>query len=162
MMIGIINLNGKLNNITIMRTIETNIYTIEEHPNKDKCFEWIRDNWHDLNEHSVDEVIDSIKALSKEIGGTCDYSISQVPSRSEYINFKNYSQEDLSKLNADDLPLTGVSWDYDLIEGLKEGNLKMVIDQLHDSTEFTYSDDQLYELCVSNDYEFNESGSIYN
>tara|TARA_Y100000361_G_C10937988_1_gene227310 strand:+ start:53 stop:529 length:477 start_codon:yes stop_codon:yes gene_type:complete len=156
------NLNGKLNNKTIMRTIETNIYTIEDHPNKDKCFEWIRDNWHDLNEHSVHEVIDSIKALSKEIGGTCDYKISQVPSEGEYIKFKNYSQEDLYKLNADDCPLTGVSWDYDLIEGLKEGNPNNVLETIHKETEYIYSDEGLYELCVGNDYEFNESGSIYN
>ena len=151
-----------MNNKTIMRTIETNIYTIEDHPNKDKCFEWIRDHYFDLNEHSVYEVIDSIKALSKEIGGTCDYKISQVPSEGEYIKFKNYSQEDLYKLNADDCPLTGLCWDCELIEGLKEGNLKMVIDQLHEDSEFTYSDLGLYELCVSNDYEFDESGSIYN
>ena len=35
-----------------MRTIETKVYTIDEHPSKDKCFVWIRDNWHDLNQHS--------------------------------------------------------------------------------------------------------------
>jgi len=52
-----------------MRTIETKIYTIDEHPNQEKCFEWIRDNWHDLNDHSVHEVVDSLKALQKVIGG---------------------------------------------------------------------------------------------
>ena len=28
-----------------MRVIETKVYTIDEHPNKDLCFEWIRDNY---------------------------------------------------------------------------------------------------------------------
>ena len=32
-----------------MRTIELKVYTINEHPNKDKCFDWIRNNWYDLN-----------------------------------------------------------------------------------------------------------------
>ena len=37
-----------------MKIIETKVYTIEEHPNKEKCFEWIRNNWYDLNQYSVD------------------------------------------------------------------------------------------------------------
>ena len=32
-----------------MRTIKIKVYTIKDHPNKEKCFEWIRDNWFDLN-----------------------------------------------------------------------------------------------------------------
>ena len=27
-----------------MRVLETKIYTIEEHPNKNKCFDYIREN----------------------------------------------------------------------------------------------------------------------
>ena len=27
-----------------MRIIETKVYTISEHPNKEKCYEWIRNN----------------------------------------------------------------------------------------------------------------------
>ncbi len=37
-----------------MRIIETKVYTIEEHPNKDKCFEWIRNNWHGLSSWELD------------------------------------------------------------------------------------------------------------
>jgi len=52
-----------------METIitKTDVYKIEEHPDKEKCFDWIRENWHDLNSHSVDDIINSLKALQKEI-----------------------------------------------------------------------------------------------
>ncbi len=90
-----------------MRVIELKVYTIEEHPNKEKCYEWIRNNWLDLNQHSVDEVISSIKALNKEIGGTFDYSISSVPNRGEHITFKGYDKEALYMLSAYACPLTG-------------------------------------------------------
>ena len=46
-----------------MRVIETKVYGIAEHPNKDLCYEWIRDNWHGMNQHSVDEAIESLKEL---------------------------------------------------------------------------------------------------
>ena len=64
-----------------MRIIETKVYKIQEHPNKDKCYSWMRDNLHDINQHSVYEVIDSIKKLSQIIGGNVDYSIGQFPVR---------------------------------------------------------------------------------
>jgi hypothetical protein len=143
-----------------MRVIETKIYTIEEHPNKEKCFEWIRNNWFDLNQHSVDEIIDSIKALSEKIGGTFDYSISQSPDRGEHITFSDYSQDDLCRLSADDCPLTGVCWDIDLIVGLRNGNAGMVLNSLHSDTDYQYSDNGLFELCESNGYEFCENGDL--
>jgi hypothetical protein len=143
-----------------MRIIETRVYKINEHPNKEKCFEWIRDNWHDLNQYSVDEIIESIKALSEKIGGTFDYSISQSPDRGEYIIFKDYSQEALCSLSAEDCPLTGVCWDVDIIQGLKAGNPSKVLESLHSDTEYQYSNDGLLELCEASEYEFNESGEI--
>ena len=143
-----------------MRVIETNVFTISEHPNKENCYEWIRNNWHDLNQHSVDEVISSIKALSDKVGGTFDYSISSVPDRGEHITFKGYDKEALYLLNADDYPLTGGCWDMDLIEGLKNDNPEQVLYSLHADTEYLYSDEGLYELCWSNEYEFTEEGNI--
>lgn len=141
-----------------MRIIETKVFEISEHPNKELCFDWIRNNWHDLNEHSVYEIVDSIKALRDKIGGTIDWSISQVPDPREYIAFADFDEKELSELNADDCPLTGVCWDIDLIEGLKEGNPSKVLDALHSDTDHVYSDDGLYELCSANSYEFNEFG----
>jgi hypothetical protein len=143
-----------------MRIIETKVYKIAEHPDKEKCFDWIRNNWHDLNSHSVEEVVDSLKALSSKIGGTFDYAISSVPDRGEYISFKNYSQEDLCRLSADDLPLTGVCWDADVIQGLREGSPEKVLKALHSDTEYQYSDEGLLELCEANEYEFDENGKF--
>jgi len=144
-----------------MRTIETKIYTIEDHPNVDLCYNWIRENWHDLNQHSVDEVIESLKALQAIIGGELDYSISQVPNRGEDITFTNYDRDALCRLSADDLPLTGVCWDYEVITGLREDNPERVLKSLHEDTEYIYSDEGLKELCETNGYEFTEIGSIF-
>ena len=145
-----------------MRTIETKVYTIDEHPSKDKCFEWIRDNWHDLNQHSVDEVIDSLKALQAIIGGEFDYSISQVPDRGERIAFTDYDRDALCRLSADDCPLTGVCWDIDIIKGLRTGNPSLVLESLHADTEYQYSDEGLEELCEANGYEFDTKGNYIN
>jgi len=144
-----------------MRTIETKVYTIDEHPNPSAVYEWIRDNWHDLNQHSVDEMIDSIKALSNKIGGSFDYSISAVPDRGEFIRFKDYDQEALAELNAGECPLTGVCWDADLIEALQKGDPSKALESIHYNTEHIYSDKGLEELCESNEYEFTEEGNVF-
>ncbi len=143
-----------------MRIIKTKVYKIEEHPNKDLCFNFIKNNWHDLNQFSIDELVDSIKALKHEIGGDVDYSISQSPCRGEYIVFKNYDKDILKNLDAESCCLTGCFWDSVLIEGLREGNTKKVLDTLHDETEYVYSNEGLEELCKSNMYEFEECGQI--
>jgi len=144
-----------------MRILEIKVYKIDEHPDKEKCFEWIRENWTDLNQHSVEEIIKSIEVLSGKIGGTFDYSIGQNPDRGEHITFKDYDHETLCYLSAGDCPLTGVCWDIDLIVGLREGNTKKSIDSLHKDTEYIYSNEGLTELCEANDYEFNEDGSFF-
>ena len=142
-----------------MRTIEFGVYTINEHPNKDKCFEWIRNNWHDLNDHSVQEVVDSLKALQDVIGGDLDYSISSLPCRGEYIEFKDYDKDLLNELDANELPLTGVCWDADLIVSMqKDGDAYGLLGLLHQDTEYLYSDEGLQELCEAFDYEFTEEG----
>tara|TARA_R110000868_G_C10482366_1_gene729404 strand:- start:133 stop:573 length:441 start_codon:yes stop_codon:yes gene_type:complete len=146
-----------------MRTIETKIYTIAEHPNRDLCYEWIRNNWYDLNQYSVDEVIDSLKALQEEIGGKLDYSISSVPDRGEFIRFTDYDKQALISCSkvADECLLTGAGWDYDVIKGLREGEPNQVLDTLHQDTEYCYSDEGLYEMCEANQYEFTEEGNIF-
>ena len=142
-----------------MRIIETKIYTIDEHPNQDKCFEWIRNNIYDLNECSVHEVVDSLKALQKVIGGDLDYSIGQSPDRGEFITFKNYDEDSLKELNADECPLTGVCWDADLIKSMQaDEDAYDILRALHEDTEYIYSDEGLRELCEANEYEFTEEG----
>ena len=143
-----------------MRTITKTVYTIEEHPNKAKVFDWIRDNWHDLNNCSVDEFIDSLKALQKKIGGKLDYAISAVPDRGEFISLKGYDKKALKELDKTECPLTGVCWDYDIIEALQHGNIETALRSLHKDTEYIYSDEGLHELCEANEYEFYENGEI--
>ena len=145
-----------------MRTIELKVYTINEHPNKDKCFDWIRNNWYDLNDHSLQEVIDSLHILQDVIGGDLDYSISSSPCRGEYIEFKDYDEDLLNELDANELPLTGVCWDAYLIESMqKDGDAYGVLGTLHQDTEYLYSDEGLQEICEANDYEFTEEGEVY-
>jgi N-acetylmuramic acid 6-phosphate (MurNAc-6-P) etherase len=143
-----------------MRTIETTVYTIDEHPNPEKCFEWIRSNWHDLNDHSAAEAVGSIKALSEAIGGSVDYVISAVASQGEFIRFRDYSHEELMALDADSCPLTGVCWDADLIRGLISGEPENMLHSLHADTEYVYSDEGLRDLCEANRYEFTEDGKF--
>ena len=143
-----------------MRTVEIKVFKINEHPDPEKCYEWMRNNWHDLNQHSVEEVVESIKALSNKIGGRVDYSIGALPDRGEHITFKNYDPEELELLDADKLPLTGICWDLPLINGLKEDDVEAVLRTLHQDTEYHYSDEGLKEMCEANEYEFLESGEF--
>lgn len=145
-----------------MRTKTINIYTIAEHPQPEKCFQWIRDNWHDLGQHCVDEMIDSLKALAKEINGTLDYSLSIVPDRGEYVTIKDFDQDKLERLYAkrEDNPLTGVCYDQDAIEALYNGDLGTILKTLHAEGEHLYSDEGLRETCEANEYEFDENGKF--
>ena len=143
-----------------MKTRIIYIYTIEEHPDKDKVFNWIRDNWHDLNNYSVDEFIQSLEALQKVIGGKLDYAISAVPDRGEFISLKGYDKKALNKLDKTEYPLTGVCWDYDIIEALQNGSIGDALKSLHKDTEYVYTDEGLHEMCEVNQYEFLENGEL--
>lgn len=146
-----------------MRVLNIKVYTIEEHPNNELCFDWIRDNWHHLNQHSVDEFIESLKALQKQIGGKLDYSIGQLSCRGEYIRLDGYDRDILMNLPEDECFLTGVCWDDDIIRSLKNyGNFEYALDKLHFDSEYVYSDKGLTELCLFMDYEFNEEGELIN
>jgi hypothetical protein len=144
-----------------MRVLKIKLYKIEEHPNKEKCFEWIRDNWHDLNSHSVQEMVESLSALRDKIGGQLDFRISAVPDRGEYIRFTDYDRRILNRLDADECPLTGVCWDADVILALRAGNPSQALKALHADTEYKYSDEGLLEFCSANEYEFDEHGKVY-
>ena len=142
-----------------MRVIQIKIYTIEDHPNVHKCYSWIRNNWLHLNEHNLEELIASLKALQNQIGGELDYSFGCWPSRGEYIHLTNYDKEQLKSLVANDCPLTGTYWDSIVINWLNGG--EHPIKCLHKETEYVYSDKGLKELCIANDYEFLLSGEFY-
>ena len=141
-----------------MRIIETKVYTIDEHPSKSLCFDWMRDNLHDLNDHSVQEVKDSIEALSEAIGGTNDYSFGAEPMRGEFVSFTDYDKEILMKLDADVYPLTGCWTDYRVIKSLQDNEPSSALTDLHDDTEYAYSDEGLQEMCETMEWEFTEQG----
>ena len=143
-----------------MRTIEIKVYEISEHPQKENAFRWIRENWHDLNDHGLAEVVESLLAMQRIIGGELDYSISTVQDRSEYIRFTNFSKIALSKLVADDYELTGVCYDFDVIKGLQEGDQERVLKTLHEDTSYIYSNEGLIEMCEANKYEFKLNGQV--
>ena len=145
-----------------MRTIEQKVYTIDTHPDKESVFDWIRDNWHDLNEHSVNEVVDSLKQLADATGGNVDYCIGAEAHQGQYIKVSNIEGATLDRLRsqAEDCPLTGVYWDVLVLSEPCEIEQR-VLYALHADTEYIYSDEGLTELCEANEYEFHESGEFY-
>ena len=76
-----------------MRTIETIVYTINDHPDKDLCFEWMRNNQPDLNNHNLEEIVASLKALKKVVGGDMDYTIGQYPDGNDFISWTGYDKD---------------------------------------------------------------------
>ena len=136
-------------------------YTIDQHPDKEAVYSWIRDNWHDLGDFAVNDFIESLKALANEIDGNLDYSVGLFPDRGESISLTGYDDEKLKALNPDDLPLTGVIYDIYVIQALKEFNIENSLSFLHDEGEYIYSDEGLEELCESNEYYFTEDGAFH-
>jgi hypothetical protein len=137
---------------------------IEEHPNKEACFDYIRNNWHDLGEHCIADMVESLKALAEAVDGKLDYAISIVPDRGEYVKITDYDKARLRELDGkkDDMPLTGVCYDYDVIDGLANDSLDIqVLSVIHKEGEYIYSDEGLEDMCRANGYEFLEDGSLY-
>ena len=143
-----------------MRDITYRVYKIDEHPDKDRCFDWVRNNMHDLGQHEVDDLINSLDALSKTIGGKVNYSLSQYPCRDEYIRFTDYDKEALAELDEVSCPLTGVFCDHDVIECLRNNDMKELIKRLHDWCEYHYTDEAIEEQSLANDWEFTIEGRL--
>jgi len=143
-----------------MRIESRIVYELAEHPHKELCFEWVRDNWHDLNQHSISDLIKSLRALCKKVGGTFDYSIGANPCQGEFIAFNGYDKSILAELKKDDLPLTGVCWDFDVIEGLRKNDFTEVFEALHQETEYRYSDEGLTDCIEANNCEFYDCGKM--
>lgn len=147
-----------------METRSYKVYKFNElsEEGKQSALEYIRNNWHDLGQYVVDEVIDSLKALQKQIGGDLDYSVSIVPDRGEFIRFTDYDKEALRELDKkkDDLPLTGVCYDFNVIEALVNDDIEELLVMLHKEGDYIYSDEGLTEMIEANDYDFTENGQI--
>lgn len=172
-----------------MRTITTNIYTINEHPNPDLCFDWMRDNCPELSDHGVYEMRESIAALSECIGGVHDYQFGAEPRRDQFVSFRDYDVDTLMALDADDCSLTGNTYDYSIIKAMQDLNVNQdyfrirlaikehsylnvnqnlircrldndVFTDLHSETEYIYSDEGLTEWADMAELEFTEDGTL--
>ena len=142
------------------------VYKIDEHPNKERCFNWVRDNVHDLNHHDVDEMIASLEALQARVGGSLDYSVGQFPDRGEYIRFTDYDKDALAELydkvvSSEHLSLTGTYWDVEVVMRVYRNDMKELLDTIHKQSEYVYSDEGIEEMAGSNGWEFKEDGSVY-
>jgi hypothetical protein len=136
-------------------------YTIDQHPNKEAVFEWIRNNWHNLGEFAFDDFTESLKMLEQAIDGDLDYQVSLFPDRGEFIVMTDYDVNKLNALKADDFPLTGLIYDFYVIQALKEGDIENALSFLHDEGEYIYSDEGLEDLCEANGYYFTEDGAFH-
>ena len=138
------------------------IYSIEDHPNKPAVYDWIRDNWHDLGDHALCDVLDSLKALAKTIGGNLDYSFCIVPQFGQFIKITDFDAAGLSELVADDCPLTGGYYDSIVIEALKANTLDQdTLKAIHEEGGYIHSDAGLCEMVEANDYLFTLKGPVY-
>lgn len=160
-----------------MRTItkEFQVYTFTEASKELK--EKIRDYFYyefDLYSHCMEERIDSLKKLADLLDGELDYSLSCVADQGEYIKitpkYDELSFDNLCGILGKSCPLTGMCYDHDLIDNLKEDNLNVstlnlilnsYIDSIHTEYESMLTDEYLQDLCEANKYEFLENGKLY-
>ena len=171
-------------------THKIHTYTIDSHPDPESVYDWVRDNWHDLGEHSVYEAIDSLKAFASYYDADLDYSIGIVSDRGEFISLD--ISEDISELSgvrlwkylqknypvdlSGNCPFTGIVWDETLLDGIREFMKKpdsrdfsdllsdcsdKLLSAIHSEGEYIYSDEGLKDLLEANQYEFTESGEFY-
>lgn len=143
-----------------MRTITLNVYKLAEHPNKEAVFNWIRQNWSDLVEHSVNEIVDCLNALQKKIGGKLDYSIGVY--EMSHVTLEGYNKEDFKALykDRDKCPVTGVCYDITILKCLKKNDFSKLFKELDGEYKYVYSEEGLTEMCEANEYEFYEDGKI--
>jgi len=137
-------------------------FTIESHPNKDAVLNWVRDNWHDLADVDIDDVVASLKALAEHVKGHLDYSVSCVPDRGEFVRLTEFDPELLKSLDAESCPLTGTWSDYCVIKSAQHDELEsVVLSVCHDCGEFRYSDEGISEFLEANSLWFLEDGRFF-
>lgn len=83
----------------------TTYYSIDDHPEPERVYQWIRDNWHDLAEADLFEAVTTLKAFCEHFNlELVDYSISA---------FQDYRDNVTVRYNDDIKHLTGVRlWKY--------------------------------------------------
>ena len=147
-----------------MTTKNIEVYTIDSHPNKELVYDWIRNNWYDLCDYYRDDMCQSLSCLCQRIDGKMSCYLSSNDQERSTVSIENYDSDVLKDLydKRDICPLTGMVYDYDVIEGLYKGNLNSVVNSiLKDEYKYIYSDAGLYELCECNEYYFYSDGTFY-
>lgn len=140
-----------------MKTIEA--YTINEHPNPEACIEWVRNHWHDLADHYLEDMVCSIKAFASFHGVNADWALSVVPDRGEYV--RGFQDVDFANKPRGDCPLTGMCYDHVLIDANSPEELENnILSALHADGEYAYSDENIRDMCEANDYHFFANGAI--
>ena len=138
------------------------VYTIDDHPNPDAVYDWVRNNWHDIGEHNLHEMVGSLKALADHVGGILDYSIGLFPDRGEFVRITGGNRSYLKSIKSEECPLTGVCYDYEVIEGYRGENLEVkVLEVLREEGEYIYSNEGIHEMVLCNDYYFKSNGEFY-
>lgn len=163
-----------------MRKIETIVYTIDEHPDPEACYDYVRNNWHDLGVHYVEDAVNTLKELAKQCGYEVDYALCIHPERGEGVTFnrKHGWPDDRKAKEAflprdleGNCPLTGTGYDETcldvfrerpeegLIEVLNEA-AERLLETLHEDGRWIYSDQGIHEMLEANEYEFYETGEV--
>lgn len=71
-----------------MKTHTIKTYTIDEHPDPDLVYDWVRNNWHDLGDNVLQESLESLKGFAAYYDAKLDYSFGINPDRGEHITIK--------------------------------------------------------------------------
>ena len=112
----------------------------------------------------IDDAIASFNALKDKINAEIfDYSISLTSDRGEHITICEYCTDSLKDLikDKDNMPLTGMCYDFDLLDAMEKQNLYGFIEMLHSDYESILEPEQIKEHCDANEYEFTNNGNIY-
>lgn len=153
-----------------MKTITIHAYTIDEHPNKNAVYDWIRNNWHDLDQYCIDEMVDSLRALAEFHDCDLTYSISGTPNKYEFVSLTprrqlfSFLDLDLTKKpdNWQECSLTGVCYDCIVCEPDSGKALeRAVLKTIHRESRHIYSKAAVKEFCEANDYHFLKSGEFH-
>jgi len=141
--------------------IET-VYTIDDHPNSEAVYDWVRDNWHDLGEPILSEMVGSLQALADHVEGLLYYNVSLIPAQGEYVRITGGNKTLLKGIENKECPLTGLCWDRVFIDGYCEGYLEStVLSSLHSEAEYIYSNKGIHERIECNGYYFKLNGEFY-
>lgn len=171
-------------------TTQTTVYQIDEHPDKDKVFNWIRENWLDLDDYCRDEANDSLNAFCDDFNIELGYHYDSVFILDCPVEFKTMTGirawkwlQNHGYFDLKDCPYTGVCYDESLLDPIRKfkrpadysrvyydtysikdllsWGIQELENDLEKAREDLYSDEALLDMCQSNEYEFTEDGGIY-